>query len=267
MRARTLHGADAALEGALALTVLLVACSRPPTPVVPPSPDHATLLPAPIPAPIPTTPAGDNVVQRVCATPLESTLRARLPSMVPCGNRLVVHAHVELNGHVLDVVGHDGDPCCTDTGPPEMMDGAAVYLDDTHYDPARHGGQPVTSALGPLTGLPDATTRPLLQALLVLRGAHSQVLSAADQQDLFTRWPAARTAVTRSPPGLTATPAGRTLRVWNERAVVERGMACRLLERHEVTLGIDGRMVFGDLMVFGEGQRLGRPCAAALPTP
>ncbi|CAN5847367.1 hypothetical protein BH11MYX3_BH11MYX3_21380 [soil metagenome] len=233
-----------------AFAVSLVACEHPRI-VAPPS--------------APLSPDGDNIVRRVCGTPLEAELRARLRPMVACGNRVVVDAHVEVNEHVLDVVGYDGDPCCTDTGPPEMMEGATVYYDSVRYDPAQHGGQPVTTALGSLGGLSDGDARALMQAMLVMRGARAQVLSAADQDALVTRWPAARLAITRSPPGLTAAPAGRTLRVWNERRVSERGISCRLLERHELTLSADGRLVFGDPVVFGEGERMGQPCGEALP--
>lgn len=101
----------------------------------------------------------------------------------------------------------------------------------------------------------------------MLRGARSQALSAADRDALFVRWPASRTAVTRAAPGLDATPAGRTLRVWNDRALSERGASCRLLERHEATLTADGRLVFRDPVVLGEGEREGVPCADPLPSP
>ena len=254
------------VPAALALVALAAGCARHRSPVAPPTVDHAT--PRSAPAPLALVAAGrDNILEPVCGTPLEAVLRARLPAMVACGHRAVVHAHVEVRGHALDVVGYDGDPCCTDTGPPEMMEGATVFLDAARYDPQQHAGQPVTAALAPLTGLPDATARPLLQALLVLRGARAQVLSAADRDALFVRWPAARAAVTQAPPGLTTTPAGRTLRVWNWRGFAERGTACRLLERYEVTLTNDGRLTFGDPVVFGEGQRMGQPCASPLPTP
>ncbi len=207
-----------------------------------------------------------NAVQRVCATPLEPILRSRLSGMVPCGNRAVVHVQVDLNGHVLDVVGYDGDPCCTDTGPPEMMDGATVFYDDAPYRPEQHDGQPVTTSIGPLTGLSDERAARLLQAVLILRGARAQIVSATDQEDLFVRWPEARIAVMQAPPHLTTTPRGRTLRVWNERRVSERGGSCHLLEEHKVTLTGEGQLVFGDPAVFGEGERLGQACAEPLPS-
>lgn len=251
-------------SGEVALVAaVFAACSRPPSPVAAsPTPDRARPTPAAAPA---APPSGEGTVEEVCGTAREAALRARLTPMVACGRRRVVHASATVNGHAVDVISHDGDPCCTDTGPPEMMDGAEDYLDGVRYEPARHGGQPFTRAIGPLTGLDDATAGALLRAMLVLRGARVQALTAAEQSALFARWPAARAAVTRDPPGLTATPEGRALRVWNERALSDMGATCRLLERHEVTLTTDGRMVFGDPVVFGEGQRMGRPCAAPLP--
>jgi hypothetical protein len=234
----------------VALVALVASCGRPPTAAAQPARAAAG-------------PAGG--VQRVCGSPGEAALRARLPGLVACGRRLVVVAHAAVRGRALDVVGYDGDPCCVDTGPPEMMEGSTVYLDGARYEPAAHGGRPVTAALGPLTGLPDDAARALLQAVLVMRGVRAQVLSDDDQRALFARWPAARAAVESAPPGLRPAAGGRALTVWNERALAERGVSCRLLERHTAALSADGALTFSEPAVFGEGERMGRPCAAPLP--
>lgn len=254
------------LRSVVVVALLASACSRPPAPSVVTPPDRAaTPAPTPTPSPAPAPQGSVSAVQRVCGTPLEQALRARLPALVPCGRREVVTVHVDVNGHALDVVGHGTDPCCTDTGPPEMLEGSMVFLDGAPYSPASHGGRDVTTALGPLADLTDEAARPLLQAMLVMRTVLSQTLTTDEQRALFERWPASRIAVTRAPPGLTTSPRGRTLRVWNERSFSERGVSCRLLERHEVTLTRDGRLAFEEPIVFGEGRRMGQPCADALP--
>jgi hypothetical protein len=209
----------------------------------------------------PTSPLDADRTTDLCRDPLLQPIREALPDIPLCDRGVPARFATVVHGtRQATVVGYRDDrPTWVDG---HARYGSAVLINGAPLPDAR--ARKFWDRLGDLAQLPQPEIPNLLQGILLQQGVFEQIATLEQAEEALAGWGAGLEAVRAHPPGMSTETAAHHVRIWRHRAVAGMGVSCRHLERHELALTRDGRVVIHPTQQWATGQRMGQPCGESL---